>query len=205
MAQPTEQQIKKLEEAHKKALANLLQAIKFRYILYTKFGSNSKAWRNYADMIWKLWQNWYNRQKKYEQAGVSKENIDKNDWLTPTGQKKLEALLNKWDTGRTQGIGFVPLLVWAVIALAGFFTADQIVDELNTTAEEQQELITTTKNYCQEFNLDAEQCKQFMTQQQSAINPPDSGFSGIGKMIFLVGIGFLLITNSDKIFKTKKT
>lgn len=203
MAKPTEAQIRKLEEAHKKALANILQAIAFRYILYKKFGSNSPQWKAYADLVYRLSKSWYARQMKLEKGGATKEGIGKDDLFTYAGNQKLKELLKKWDR-KGEGIGIIPLIVWAVVAIAGMFTASDIVDELNTTTEEQTELIQTSQDYCTKYNLDANECKKFMVQQTQAVNPPDSGlFAGMGKTILLGGLIFLLVTNSDKIFKSK--
>lgn len=203
MAKPTEAQIKQLENAHKLALSNLLQAIRFRYIIYKKLGSKNDTYQNYAKFIWKLWQNWYARQLKYEKAGVSKENILKDDWLTPEGQKKLEALLKKWDAAG-KGIGFIPLIIWAVVAIIGFFTAEEVVDELNTTTEEQESLIKTSQEICEKNHFSPDECKAYMTQQNAAVESGGAA-GGFGKYIMLAGIAFLAYTYISKKQTTKTT
>lgn len=193
MAKPSEAQIRALEKAHKQQLINLLQAIRMRYIIYQKLGKDSAEWKKYADMIWKMWQSWYKRQLKYESSGgAQKENILKDDWLTPEGNKKLKALSKKWDQNGEGVMGFIPLLIWAVIAIAGLFTADQIVDELNTTTDEQAELIKTTEDYCTKYNLSKEECQKFMTEQNLAVTSPDSGIGGIfTKLLLFGGLAFV--------------
>jgi len=204
MAKPTEAQIKALEIAHKNALANLLQAVRFRYIIYTKLGKNSKAYKDYAQLCWDLWRNWYTRQLKYEKAGAPKEYILKDDWLNPAGNKRLNDLLKKWDK-QGEGIGFIPLIIWAVVAIAGFFTAEEIVDELNTTTEEQTALINTSQDICTKNNFTPEECKAFMTQQTEAVQSPGGMLSGIiPKVLFFGGLIYIFV-NKDKLFSKSKT
>lgn len=205
MAKPTEAQVKALEKAHKQALANLLQAIRFRYIVYTKLGKDSPEWKKYAQLVYDLGTSWYKRQMRLEKGGATKEGIKPDDLFTIEGVKKLKELVKKWDA-KGEGVGIVPLIIWAVVALVGFFTAEEIVDELNTTTEEQEQLIKTSDDICKKYNFDAEECKKFMTEQTTAVSKPDSGFFGItpGKIAFGVGL-YLLYTNRDKIFKSKTT
>jgi hypothetical protein len=203
---PSEQQIRALEKAHKQALVNLLQAMKFRYMMYLKLGSNSPEWKKYAQLSFDIWNSWYARQMRLEAGGATKEGIQKTDWLTKPGVKKLEALAKKWDaTG--QGIGFIPLLIWAVIALAGFFTAYKVTDELNTTTQEQEQLINATDSICQKYKFSPEECNKFMTDQTKQVSEKsDSGglLGSIMKPLIIVGIGILVIKNSDKIFSKPK-
>lgn len=188
MAAPTEKQIRDLEKAHKQQLVNLLQAIRFRKMLYSKTfdgktGSQSEPWKHYAKLVWDLWSSWYARQMKMEKnPGVQKEGIKADDWNTPDGQKKLEALAKKWDQTGQGVIGFIPLIIWGIIAIAGMFTAVEITDELNTTEEEQADLIKTSNDYCTKYNLTKEECQKFMTQQTTTLQTNTEG-SGMGTMI----------------------
>ncbi len=202
MSKPTEAQIRALEKAHKQQLVNLLQAIRMRYIIYQKLGKDSPEWRKYADMIWNMWKNWYARQKKYEKSGgVEIENIAQDDWLTPEGLKKLKALSVKWDKSGQGVMGFIPLIIWGVIALAGMFTAYEITDELNTTTEEQTQLIETTNKYCTDHNLDKAECQKFMTEQNTAVASPDSGMGSMVKWGILLFVGYKVVEN----FTAKKS
>lgn len=201
---PSEKDIRALEKAHKQALVNLLQAMKFRYLMYTKLGSNSPEWKKYAQLSFDIWKSWYARQQRLEKGGATKEGILQNDWLTKPGVKKLEALAKKWDA-KGQGIGFIPLLIWAVVALVGFFTAYQITDELNTTAQEQEQLINATDSICQKYKFTPEECNKFMTDQTKQVTQKSEGglLSTILKPLIFVGIGILVIKNSDKLFSKK--
>lgn len=202
---PTAKDIRALEKAHKQGLVNLLQAMRFRYLMYLKLGQNSPEWKKYAQLTFDIWKSWYARQLRLEKGGATKEGILQNDWLTKPGVKKLEALAKKWDASG-QGIGFIPLLIWAVVALVGAFTAYQITDELNTTTEEQEQLINATDAICQKYKFSPEECKKFMTEETKQVNQKnESGLlSTIMKPLLLVGIGILVIKNSDKIFSKSK-
>lgn len=203
MAKPTEAQVKALEKAHKQALVNLLQAIRFRYIVYQKLGENSAEWKKYAGLVNDIGRRWYKRQVKLEKGGATKEGIAENDLFTYNGNIKLRALAKKWDAQGT-GIGFIPLLIWAVVAIIGFFTADEIVDELNTTTEEQQALIEASDKICKEHNFNTEECKQFMVQQNTAVANPSSSFLGITPMKLALGAGVAyVVINRKTIFKSK--
>lgn len=204
MAKPTPEQVIALEKAHKKQLADLLQAIRFRFIIYKKLGDKHPEYTKYANFIWKMWQNWYNRQLKYEKSGgAKKEGILKNDWLTPEGKKKLQALVDSWNKeNATAGMGFIPLIIWAVTAIVGFFTAEEIVDELNTTTEEQAELVKTSDDICTKYGFSKEECKAFITQQNTSVKEANSGGFPTGKLLFIGG-AVLLYMNRDKIFKPK--
>lgn len=206
MAKPTEKQIKDLEKAHKQQLVNLLQAIAFRKMLYSKTfdgktGKYSEPWKKYADLVWKLWSSWYARQKKLEKGGATKEGIIDTDWNTQAGQKKLKALAKKWDQTGEGVMGFIPLLIWAAVAIAGFFTADEIVDELTTTTEEQSELINTSKDFCTKYNLNAEECKQFMVQQNTAVK---SEGSATGTMVKW-GIGLFVAYKAYEAYQKNRS
>jgi len=201
MAKPTEAQIKQLENAHKLALSNLLQAIRFRKIIYKKMGSKNDTYQNYAKFIWKLWQSWYARQLKYEKAGAQKEYILKDDWINDV--TKLEALAKKWDAAG-KGIGFIPLIIWAVVAIAGFFTAEEIVDELNVTNEEQESLIKTSQEICEKNNFSPAECKAYITQQTEAVQSGGAA-GGYGKYLMLAGLAFLAYTYISKKQTTQTT
>lgn len=201
MSKPTEAQVKQLENAHKLALSNLLQAIRFRKIIYKKLGSNNPTYQNYAKFIWKLWQSWYARQMKYEKAGVSKENILKDDWIDNV--PKLEAVLKKWDAAG-KGIGFIPLIIWAIVAIVGFFTAEEVVDELNTTTEEQESLIKTSQDICEKNHFSPDECKAYMTQQNAAVENGGAA-GGMGKWVMILGLGFIAYTYISKKQTAKTT
>ncbi|HEY6435464.1 MAG TPA: hypothetical protein VIY47_02660, partial [Ignavibacteriaceae bacterium] len=99
-----------------------------------------------------------------------------------------------------------PLIIWAVVAIIGFFTADEIVDELNTTTEEQTELMNASDKICKDHNFNTEECKQFMVQQNTAVANPSSGFLGItpGKLLLGAGVAYAFI-NRKELFKSKSS
>ena len=205
MAQATPDQIRLLEQKHKEALVNLIQAGKFRLYLFNKYGKTGEPFVRYNKYYVPLTTKWADREKKLEDAGAPKLGITYLTFATNQGIAQLEVIARKLDKNQ-KGIGFIPILIWAVVAIAGFFTADQIVDELNTTSEEQQSLITTTQDFCKQYNLDAEECKKMITEQTEVVKDKEDGIvASIVKPLLLVGGAYLLITNSDKIFKSKKS
>lgn len=205
MAKPTESQVRALEKAHKQALANLLQAIRFRFYIYNKLGKDSPEWKKYAQLVFDIGTSWYKRQMELEKGGATKEGILPNDLFTSEGNKKLRELVKKWDANG-QGIGIVPLIIWAFVAIVGFFSADYIVDELNTTTEEQESLIRTSEEICKTHNFNDAECKAFITQQTEAVNPPGGGMgSTLVKWGVGLGVAYLLFTQFQKHQASKKT
>jgi hypothetical protein len=70
-------------------------------------------------------------------------------------------------------------LIWAVVWIIGFFTAEKVVDDLTTTTQEKEELMKTTQDTCAKLNLTKEQCAAMISQTQSEA----SSGTGIGDMI----------------------
>lgn len=155
---------------------------------------------------------WTQRQWKYEKipngkASIFEFPIRTGDWLNPQKFLYIKQVRDNMNAERTgvwdsrsqlnartgcvcdQKIGFIPLIIWAVVAIAAAFTADSIVDELNTTTEEQAELTTVTNNFCTDNQLTPEQCQALLQQQTEATND-DGGIPWI-KISLLAGGGWL--------------
>lgn len=187
MAQATKEQIQKLEEEHKKQFYNLVMANNYYLWLGKQFASMSpaqqKAVQNYANVFARLTQIWKQRQKTLEKAGVPK---FEPHFGNPAYQVQLNAMLKDMlkpiqgivtnpatgqnaATGISGRIGIAPIiipLIWGISAIAALFTANQIVDELNNTAQERAELVSATSNSCKDLGITPEQCAQLITTTQ---------------------------------------
>lgn len=140
---------------------------------------------------------WMARQQKYESipgsnAKFTEFPIKTIDWLDPAKFTYLKSLRDKMDKEKTiQGMGFIPLLIWGIIAIVASFSAVQIVDEMNTTTEEQANLTTVTNNFCVDNQLTPEQCSALLAQQTAATTNSD-GFPWI-KVLLFGGAALLLM------------
>ena len=181
MAQATEQQIKDLEKALTQQFFNLVQGARFRINLArlgdpTKPLSANEQFVNYSNVLQTLVDSWLRRETKYEvqllkhgiKGLVSSGDLKRNDFFYAESLPKLDMLVKKYDAQKgIQGIGFIPLLIWAVIAISGFFTAKEIADDFTTTTQEKEQLMTTTAQTCKELGLSPEQCNAMISQTQS--------------------------------------
>lgn len=77
-------------------------------------------------------------------------------------------------------------LVWAIVVLVGFFTAAKIVDDMNTTAEEQAELVNATADFCKKNNLSPEDCKLMLKQQTQSLSDANATSLGGGIVKYLL-------------------
>lgn len=202
MAKATEAQVRKLEDEHKTQFYYLVQANNF--ILNTAKQDKS-VYKNpgfvaYIKSVERLVQKWQGRQTMLEKAGIPKYHPI---WFNYAAQPELNRMLAEIDKERqTKGIAFIPLLIWAIVAIVGLFTAEQIVDETHNTSQEQQELLDKTAQVCKDLKLTPEQCKQMITEQTESTDKGGGIFSGIGTF---VGLGILAyVAVNSGIFSKKK-
>ena len=195
MAAPTPEQITALEKEHKEQFAQLVAANN----LYLNTGKDiskmtptqKDAFLKFDAKIRRLAQIWQARQSYLEKnMGIPKYYAH---FFNPNYQQALNDELKRMDRS---GIGFIPLLIWAGIALVGAISASYIVSQITDTAQEKQELITATGDYCAKLGLTKEQCVQLMSQ---GIESTSGGLEGIIKPVLWAGFAFLVITNLDKI------
>ena len=193
MAQPTQEQVSKLEAAMLEQFALLAEAAALRLGLARQFGLDGAPFLKFNAVYAKLVDKWIQREVKYETELVKKHiygiiasgDLKREDFFYSKGIPKLIALTKKWTKEKTtSGIGFIPLLVWAAVALAGLFTAATITDDLTTTAQEKAELLEATQRTAQELGLTPEQASGIITQTQQEA----SEGSGLGSTVKTVGI-----------------
>jgi hypothetical protein len=189
LAAPTKEDILKYEAAHKTLFASLVIANnlwlgmpgKYNFdpkIEKQKNSAKYKAWVNYGQQIAKTVGAWYGRQYKLEQvkdAHVEKFPPVLTYFLQPgEKQKTLNDLALKLIKPGTagEGLGFIPLLIWGVIALIAAFSAVYIIDETTTTAQEQEHLLKTTAETLKELGIPPDKAAEIIesTQKQATEN-----------------------------------
>lgn len=199
MAKPTKEQVQNMEAVHKRQFADLVAVTGLWHQqaadLEKKYGKNIpqsevKVMLDFGKKtIVPLVQKWLIRQAKFDKAGakIFDQPIKPTDWFDRKNFNKLQSIVQQIDAENraTSGIGFVPLIIWAVIAIVGFFTAEEIVDEMNDTAEEQTQLVTATNKFCVDNKLTPAQCKAMLEQQTNA----SSGGGGMGSKLLWAGLG----------------
>lgn len=212
MAQPTQEQVSKLEAAMLDLFALLAEAAALRLGLAREFGLDNPKFLAFNDKYVQLVNKWMDREIKYESALVKQHiygliasgDLKREDFFYSKGVPKLMFLVNKWNKEKaTSGIGFIPLLVWAAVALAGLFTAATVTDDLTTTAQEKAELLEVTRKTALDLGLTAEQASGLITQtqQQASEGGLGSTVKWIGTLVALALLGPPII---ESLTKTKK-
>lgn len=102
-------------------------------------------------------------------------------------------------------MGIIPLLVWAVIAIAAYFTVAKITENIDASRKDQTELINATSELCQQNHLTAEQCQTLVTQQTTAITEENKSNAGMGIFGYIaLGFGALFLLNNPQILSPNK-
>lgn len=175
MATATDKQVRDLEKAMTDQFYYLVQGSAFRIAIARKYGLDSTAFKNYNAVFVPLVNKWVLREIEYEKENlkhgvvgpIAKGNLTTNDFYYSEQLPKLNALVQQFNAEKkVQGIGFIPLLIWAVIAIAGFFTVQKITDDLTTTTQEKESLLKTTAQTAKELNLTPDQATALVTQTQ---------------------------------------
>lgn len=217
MSKPTEEQVKKYEAAHTALFASLVISNNLWLGMPGKFGFNAKdktsakykAWFAMGQKIGATAGKWAGRQYKLEQ--VKDGNVQKiTPYMgyflqsDPAKQNKLNAIaLSLIKPGTAgQGLGFVPLIIWAIVAIALAFTTAYIIDETNTTAQEQADLMKTTSETMKALNIPPDKAATIIatTQEQATANEgvlPGLTGGGLNSLLPL-GILFLLFMSLNK-------
>lgn len=215
MAKPTAEDIRKLEFAHKVQFVDLAMANRLWLQFLKKLpkdasGKAIKTSRQYialvaygkkiADLVGK----WYARQYRIEAAGgkdvpkFPKEVL--NYFAKPADEiKLLEFAKGYIKSGSIKGLGIIPLIIWGVIALIGAFTVTQVVDELNTTAEEKQDLLKATEKTLKELNVTGPEAAAIISQTQKEASESGGLLGGMmPKLLIAGGLIFLLLQLKNK-------
>jgi len=213
MAQPTEIQLQNLEIAHKQHMITLIQSALFRIGVAEKYGVGSTQFIFYNYNFVKSLNKWVDREiRLLKKSGkgtlpewIYKERDGKFGTLffDKAGAIILQKLAREIDK-EGKGIGFIPLIIWAVIAIAGFFTAAEVVDELNNTTTEQKALIDSTAKFCTDNNLSPEECKAILSEQTEASSSQGGIFDSLFKLILFGGVAFVAVKYVIPMFTDKK-
>lgn len=203
MAQATEKQVRDLERVLGEQFFLLVQGAEFRINLARKYGLKSNAFKKYSEAYTKILRKWITKEVKYERellkTGVkgiiASGKIKFEDFFYSKELPKLIAAAKKWNTENTtigrmhENLGFIPLLIWAVIAIVSAFSATVIVDDLTTTAEEKQELMEVTAQTIKDLNLTPQQASALLEQTQEQAS--STGGGGIMNIVKWGLIGYL--------------
>lgn len=184
--------------------ALLVNAAAFRIALARQFGLDNPKFLEFNAKFADLVNSWIQREVKYERELVKSHiygiiasgDLKREDFFYSAALPKLAAMLKKWFPGNTvngpiKSIGepfTISLLVWAAIALVGFFTAEQIVDDLTTTTQEKAELLKATQDTAKELGLTPDQAAGLITQTQAEASK-GSGLGDTLQTLAMWGIG----------------
>lgn len=214
MSRPTKEQVEKYEFDHKVLFVSLVIANSLWLNLPGKYGFDPKkkdtpqykAWIKMGQEIAHTLGSWGTRQLKLQTApdnAVPKiDNAvftsffkpDKKKWLTDQALK----MIKPGTAGA--GLGFIPLLIWGVIALIAFFSAAYIIDETTTTAQEKEHLLKTTADTLKELNIPPDKAASIISETQTQasentglLNSVTGG--GLNKLLLPAAIVFFLLMN----------
>lgn len=204
MAQATPEQVQQLEKVHKEQLALLAQAnnIFINGVKNAHTPAEIAAFKAYSEKIFPVAAKWHKRQSDLETIA----NIPKVDviFFDPNRQAYINNLVKSMDSqSRVGRMGFIPILIWAIVAIAGLLSADYIVNQITDTVAEKQSLIESTGNLCTQLKLTPEQCQSLLTQ--SVASTGSDGIWGILKPLGLGLAGLYLFMNWGKISKSLKS
>lgn len=198
MAKPTEKQVREFEAAHKLQLANLAIAnftflnVMLPYASKLKqlkdYKTNVvaqrkvKAVQDYGQFLAKMLGKWYGRQLNIERrAGVQKMPSNLMSlFFSKSNERQLADMVKKMFDTPPKQLGFIPLLIWAVIAIVAAFTAYEIVNETTTTAQEKADLLKQTESTLKELNIPPSQAAAIITSTQQQATETGGGiFSNV--------------------------
>lgn len=214
MAKPSEAEIRNLELQHKELYMQILISNRvFLGALKKALGKNkdSKEYKSMlalAKTIAKVAAGWYARQRGFEQkAKVPKVDGNLISYLmNPKYEDKLKEIAYKYidfdkyakdkanQYYKINGIslGIIPLIIWGIIAIAAAYTAVEIIDETNTTAEEKTELLKQTETTLKDLNITGSEAAGIISNTQAQATEGSPGVTGgLSKIILYGGLAFL--------------
>ena len=192
-AKATEAQVIALEKALAEQFFLLVQAAEFRIGLARQYGLTDKRFLAFDKKFKNLMYKWFQREAKYEKITLQangkrgiilQDNLIFNDFLYSANFPRLLAILKKWNAKGKQGVqgmGWVALVVFAVVSIIALVSGVMITDDLTTTTEEREDLLNTTAQTVKDLGLTNEQAAALMTQTQA-----EAGGSGFGGLLSLV-------------------
>lgn len=197
---PTADEVAQFETAHKSLFITLAFANNL-YINLFEQGLNaflaSGASGNYTDSpeytpVQQLGQmvavkagKWFDVQNYLEaNTNIAKCAVTDNDILIPASNIAVMNQANMYlDGGSIQGVGFVPLLIWAVIVIAAAISASYIVYRLTDTNQDKTDLLNQITATSKALNLTPTQVQGLATTIFGAPNKTSSNFADIFKSI----------------------
>jgi hypothetical protein len=155
---------------------------------------------------------WYEAQTFLEKnAHIPKVSVTINDFLVNSKRGAISIQAGKYidKSGKINGIGIIPLIIWGAILIIGAISAAYIVHRLTTTTQDRQDLLKATEQTCKDLNLTPDQCANVVTTVQKeetnnskgvtdSVTAVSTGLSDIFLYGGLALIGVLLITSKSK-------
>lgn len=212
MARPTIEDLQKLERRHKVQFSDLVSAVDLWHRSRNMPNMTPASRAAYGQWLLSLIVKWQRRQQRIEakvgkSADFMKQFFPLHWWLLPDKFSILVEKRNAIDAEKkkTSGaaigtVGFIPLIIWAVIAAITAWTAVEVTDEINNTSEEQAELVDSTNKFCTDNNLTPEQCKNLLAENTAATE--GGGGGGLFKWILLGLGGVALIKYGPSLMKS---
>lgn len=200
MAKATGAQVKQLERALGEQFFLLVQAAEFRLNLARKFGTTNPEVVKFHNKYKALVNKWISKEVKYEKAMlksgkhgiIAQGDLKYNDFFYSAEFPKILQLAKDMIARLKQndGLGFPPLIIWAVIWIIGLFTAEEIVDDLTTSTEEKEQLMLTTAQTVKDLGLTPEQAAGLISQTQA-----EAGGDAFGGIVDLAkwGLGIFVV------------
>jgi len=210
MAKATAEEIQQLERDHKAQFVDLVLANRLFIKLLPKIRGKAKTSKeyqavlNFGKTIARLVGSWYVRQKDYEdKAGIPKSDPNLLKYfLVPSKQNNLIAQAKQYLDPKQKenqilsiyGIGIIPLIIWAIIAIVAAYTAKTIADHINTTAAEKEDLLKQTEATLKDLNISGPQAANIISSTQAQVpSGPSSLTSGFGNLLLWGGLAFVAI------------
>ena len=194
MSKPSKEQIQAYELQHKALFCSLVIANNLWLKMPGQYGFNPKdrntnkykEWEKLMFVIADKLRNWSTRQQELEKSGGVPKVPAKYYGLFFKPQNAVElsnfakSFIKPGSSDGIKGIGFIILIIWAVILLAAFFTAAYIVDKTNVTVKDREDLLKQTEETAKRLGLSPAQTAALITSTQQSATPPSGGmFSGL--------------------------
>jgi hypothetical protein len=186
--------------AHKELLRDLIAWWSVYHVFRAKNPTSSQAWTPLATKLIHLTVSWMQRNLDYETNAKTPKSIFTNPGTLPgfLDPKRFNdvikpaaaAYIFTQNANDPNATGFLPLLIWAVVAIIAFFTIQKVADDTTNTAADKTDLVNSTNQFCKDNNLTAEQCSSLLATSiapTNTDNSSDTGFFGSIKKLLLWG------------------
>lgn len=213
MSKPTKEQIQEYELQHKALFCSLVIANNLWLAMPGKYGFNPKdrntdkykSWEKLMFVIADKLRNWSTRQLELEKSKGVPIIPAKYYGLFFKPEHMVElsnfakSFIKPGSSDGIKGIGFIILIIWAVILLAAFFTAAYIVDKTNVTVADREDLLKQTEATAKRLGLNPTQTAALITSTQASATPESGGmFSGLLPKVGLGLAAFFLFKQMTK-------